>query len=89
VEGLLDNIPALTNILLFHAVADKVVMSDDLHCAALTKMANGKNSRTVCKGQTVSQKGAGNSREKMPNIVTADIEACNGVVHVVNQVMLP
>jgi uncharacterized surface protein with fasciclin (FAS1) repeats len=87
-DSLLKNKAALTNVLLFHAVADKVVMSDNLRCMALTKMANGKNSRTICQGQSVNQKGAGNSREKMPKIVTPDIEACNGVV-LVSQVMLP
>jgi Fasciclin domain len=32
---------------------------------------------------------AGNDRSMMPQIVDVDIEACNGVVHAVNQVMLP
>lgn len=52
-------------------------------------MANGKISRTICAGVDIFQKGAGNPRDTMPQIVETDIEACNGVVHVVNQAMLP
>jgi uncharacterized surface protein with fasciclin (FAS1) repeats len=88
-QGLLNDTDALTNILLFHAVADKVVTGADLHCTALTKMANGQSSRTVCDGPTLYQKGAGNSREKMPKILGGDIDICNGAMHVISQVMLP
>ncbi len=35
------------------------------------------------------QKGRGNPRDTMPQIVQADVEACNGVIHVVNAVLLP
>ena len=89
VEALLDDIPTLTNVLLFHAVADKKVYASDLKCTQKVKMANGKDSRTVCRGKKIYQKGAGNPRNAMPEIVTKDIKACNGVVHVVSQVMLP
>ena len=89
VEALLEDIPALTNVLLFHAVANKKVYSKDLKCTVKVQMANGKNSRTVCRGKKIYQKGAGNPRSAMPEIVSKDIKACNGVVHVVSQVMLP
>jgi uncharacterized surface protein with fasciclin (FAS1) repeats len=89
VEGLLDDIDALTNILLFHAVADKKVKSCNLRCNGMVEMANGGMSETVCKDGSKFQTGAGNSDDKMPKIATADIMACNGVVHVVNQVLLP
>lgn len=90
-DALLKDIPALKNILLFHVVAGKRVYSKDLRCTKLVRMANKKNSRTVClnKGKQIYQKGAGNPRTKMPEITAADIKACNGVVHVVSQVMLP
>ena len=91
VEALLADVPALTNVLLFHAVVGKAIYSTDLHCTALTEMANGRDSRTVCQrvAQKIYQKGAGNSRDKMPEIIAADVEACNGVIHVVSEVMLP
>ena len=89
VEALLDDIHALTNILLFHVVAGHVLEADDLHCTDKIEMANGDDSRTVCKGHDIFQKGAGNSRSKMPEIIATDIEACNGIIHVVSEVMLP
>lgn len=89
VEALLDDIPTLTNILLFHAVAGKSVFSNNLKCQKTIEMANGDDSRTVCRGDSIFQKGAGNPRKAMPAIIAADIEACNGVVHVVSEVMLP
>jgi uncharacterized surface protein with fasciclin (FAS1) repeats len=90
-DALLKDIPALKNILLFHVVAGKKVYKKDLKCSRLVKMANNKSSRTVCRknGTQLFQKGAGNPRSKMPEIITADIKACNGVIHVVSEVMLP
>jgi uncharacterized surface protein with fasciclin (FAS1) repeats len=88
-EALLNDKKALTDILLFHAVAGKKVYSKDLECTHTIEMANGKESRTVCRGKGVFQKGAGNPRKNMPRITSTDIEACNGLIHVINGVMLP
>ena len=89
--AILSNNTRLTDILLFHTVSGRKMMSNQLNCAALLYMGNGRESRTVCKqnGVIKHQKGAGNARDKMPIIVTADVQACNGVVHAVSQVMLP
>jgi len=89
VEALLVDTDTLTNVLLFHAVAGRKVYSGDLKCTKRIEMANGKDSRTVCRGNGVFQKGAGNPRQDMPRIISTDIEACNGLIHVVNRVMLP
>ena len=89
VEALLGDIPALTNILLFHAVAKEEVFSSDLHCTELIHMANDEKSRTVCRGDKIFQKGAGNSRDAMPEIITTDLKAKNGLIHIVDEVMLP
>jgi transforming growth factor-beta-induced protein len=88
-DKLLKDIPALKNILLYHVVSGKVLYSKNLKCSALVKMANGKNTRTVCQSKKIFQKGRGNSRSKMPQVLTPDIKACNGVVHLVSQVLLP
>ena len=72
----------LTDILLFHAV-DDVVKAEDLYCTGLTEMANGQDSRTVCLGSKIFQKGGNNPRNDMPEIVQTDIETCQGVIHVV------
>ena len=87
--ALLKDIPALKNVLLFHVVSGKAVFSKNLKCSGLLKMASGKNSRTVCQSGKIYQKGGGNPRSKMPQIISPDIKACNGVVHIVSQVMLP
>jgi uncharacterized surface protein with fasciclin (FAS1) repeats len=79
---------ALDSVLLFHATPGTVYAAD-LACAAPVPMANGDDSRTVCAGGAFYQKGSSNSRDMMPKIVGTDIEACNGVVHVVDQVLLP
>ena len=72
--------------------------------AGLVTMANGEETRTICchscePAEAIFQKGAGNprlgdgsaadSQDVWPQVVTTDIEACNGVIHVVNNVILP
>ena len=52
-------------------------------------MTNGKESRTICEDGATYQKGGGNSDDDRPEITNTDIEACNGVIHVVSEVMLP
>lgn len=52
-------------------------------------MANGKFTRTVCKDHDVFQRGAGNTKADMPKIIGADVMACNGVIHVIDEVILP
>ena len=87
VEGLLDDLDALTDILLFHVVEGRV-FANDLSCGTRVKMVNGDFSLTKCVHGNVFQRGPGNTQLK-PKIVDVDIEACNGVVHVVNNVLLP
>merc|ERR1712232_1266917 len=86
VDALLEDIPALSSILLFHAIPGKVY-STDLVCTGVTTMVNGLDSRTVCEGGAIFQKGAGNKDCTMPEIFMTDIKACNGVIHVVSKVM--
>ena len=51
-------------------------------------MANGYESRTVCRDSKIYQKGAGNSDDERPEIIGTDIETCNGMIHTLNSVML-
>ena len=79
----------LRNLLLFHAVDDKVKF-DDLYCTGLTEMANGDDSRTVCTSDgKVHQKGGGNPRNMMPRIIEYNIPTCQGYIHVIDEVLLP
>jgi uncharacterized surface protein with fasciclin (FAS1) repeats len=89
---LLSDKDALTNVLLFHAIGEEV-FSKDLSCTPpgknLVEMLNGKDARVLCVDGGIFIKGGGNPRSDMPEIVTVDIEACNGVVHVIDKVMVP
>ncbi|KAL7563114.1 hypothetical protein ACA910_012298 [Epithemia clementina (nom. ined.)] len=87
-DSLLDDVPMLSDLLLFHAVQGEIY-STDLECAHALMMMNGKNSRTVCRGSKIYQKGDGNADDHKPEIIGTDIEACNGVIHVVSEVMIP
>jgi uncharacterized surface protein with fasciclin (FAS1) repeats len=78
-------------LLLFHAVNGEEIFSGDLPCISgdnLIKMANGLDSRTLCdKDGPVGQKGGGNINGPA-DFVQADIETCNGVVHIIDKVLL-
>ena len=83
-DGVLD-------VLLFHAVAETAIVSTDLVCDGFVTMANGQDSQTICGTETgtIFQVGEGNLPDLLPAIISIDIEACNGIVHIVDNVMLP
>ena len=88
----MTEIDNLTDLLLYHVVPGQKLMSSDLPCAAgenTIEMANGKDTRTRCVSNVPElQKGIGNSIDDVPAFVTVDVEACNGVVHVIDGVLL-
>jgi len=79
VQGLLENIPKLTQILTFHVVPGKLMAAD---VAKLTsaKTVQGQNV-TIAAQNGVTVNGA--------NVITPNIETDNGVIHVIDQVILP
>ncbi|MCC5961427.1 MAG: fasciclin domain-containing protein [Rhodobacteraceae bacterium] len=79
VEALLDDIPTLTAILTYHVVPG-AVMSGDLTDGMMAETVNGQ-SITIGVGDTVTVDGA--------TVIQADIEASNGVIHVIDSVILP
>ena len=79
VEALLNDIPALTAILTYHVVPG-AVMSGDLSDGMMAPTVNGQ-SVTITLGDGVMVDGA--------NVIMADIEASNGVIHVIDAVILP
>lgn len=88
VETLLmpENKDQLTQVLLYHVVPGKV-MSGDI---AMGTMAAG----TAAEGENVCiTKGEGvmldDGTGSMANVTAADIEASNGVIHVIDKVILP
>ena len=80
VEGLLKDIPALKNILLYHVISAKAMSSD------VVKMT----SATTVQGKNVSIKVEdGKVKINEATVIIPDIEASNGVIHVIDTVILP
>jgi len=88
-NDIFNNVENLEFVLLYHTVKGREVLSKQLVCRERIQMTNMKDTRTVCIGDKVIQNGGGNSDNNRPEIVRFDIKACNGIVHVVNQVILP
>jgi len=75
-----ENKDKLVAILTYHVVAGKVMSSD---------LSNGQKAKTV-QGEEVSVDISGGAvRISGAKVVAADVEASNGVVHVIDQVILP
>uniref|UniRef100_A0A7S0TAN2 FAS1 domain-containing protein n=1 Tax=Pseudo-nitzschia delicatissima TaxID=44447 RepID=A0A7S0TAN2_9STRA len=82
----------LTEVVLYH-LYEKELPTDKMECYAgynTIGMASGKDSRTVCVDELPAyQKGGANPKERRPAFVSTNIEACNGIIHVLDTVMLP
>ncbi len=81
VENLLkpENKDQLTAILTYHVVPGKVMSGD---------LSNGMTAATV-EGSDVTIMTEGGVMVDGANVVTADIEASNGVIHVIDGVIMP
>ncbi|GKY90724.1 hypothetical protein MPSEU_000045800 [Mayamaea pseudoterrestris] len=88
-DSLMQDNDALQNVLLYHVVVDETLYAKDLECSETVEMANGDDTRTVCRGDAIYQKGSGNTDDNMPMVVTADMKACDGVIHEIDMVLLP
>lgn len=80
VESLLKDKEALTNILLYHVVSGKVMSSD------VVKL----NSAETLQGSSVKIKVVdGKVMINDAEVISADVKASNGVIHVIDTVILP
>ncbi len=79
VDALLADIPALTAILTYHVVPGKVMSTD---------LSDGMSAATV-NGAEIMVDLADGVKINDASVVTADIEATNGVIHVIDAVILP
>jgi uncharacterized surface protein with fasciclin (FAS1) repeats len=79
VEGLLKDLPKLKSVLTYHVVAGKVMAKD---------VAGVKSAKTV---QGAELRVDANHGVKINNatVTKADIEASNGVIHVIDAVLIP
>jgi len=75
-----ENKEKLTGILTYHVV-DSAVMSGDLTDGQMVKTLNGQELKVSLKDDSVFIAGA--------KVVTADVKATNGVVHLIDSVLMP
>jgi uncharacterized surface protein with fasciclin (FAS1) repeats len=82
VESLLKDIPKLTGILTYHVVAGKVMAADVM-------TMDGKTAATVNGGLLKISTTGGVKLNGDVNVVATDIACTNGVIHVIDSVLLP
>ena len=82
VEGLLKDIPALTKILTYHVVAGKVMAADVM-------TMDGKAAKTVNGADIKISVKDGVHLNDTSKVVTTDIACTNGVIHVIDSVIMP
>ena len=78
VAGLLEDIPQLTSILTYHVVPGKVESTD---------LVNGPV--TTVNGADVEINLDDGVKVNDSNVIIPDVPACNGVIHVIDAVLLP
>ncbi len=79
VEGLLKDIPALTKILTYHVVSGKVMAAEAAKLTSATTVQGGEIKIDASHGVKIND----------ATVVTADIDASNGVIHVIDTVLMP
>jgi transforming growth factor-beta-induced protein len=80
VEALLADIPALTDILLYHVVDGKVMSMDVVELSEAPTLLGENVSISVEDGSVLINDA---------QVIIADIETSNGVIHVIDAVLLP
>lgn len=87
-----ENVKALSNILTYHVVSGKLMASD---VANALKSGYGKTKLTALNGQTITAKSKDgkiyleDSQGNMSEIIATDVTGSNGVIHVINSVVMP
>jgi uncharacterized surface protein with fasciclin (FAS1) repeats len=79
VDALLNDIPTLTEILLYHVVQGEVRAVDVVNL----------NSATTLQGGSVSIDASMGVKINDANVLLTDVLATNGVIHVIDKVLLP
>ncbi len=79
IEALLQDKEALTNVLTYHVVPGKVMAND------VVKLASAK----TVQGQSISIDTSSGVMVDNANVIKTDIETSNGVIHVIDSVILP
>jgi uncharacterized surface protein with fasciclin (FAS1) repeats len=80
VESLLKDKDALTNILLYHVVSGNVMASDVVKLDKATTISKNDVQIKVADGSVFINKS---------KVTTADVKASNGVIHIIDTVLIP
>lgn len=83
-EALLANKPLLTAVLTYHVLSSKVMRADVPLGKAITPMSGGFFKIESNNGLKITD-----GRNRVSTITSTDIQASNGVVHLVDKVLLP
>ena len=78
ITTLVQNIPQLSRILTFHVVPGKLMQADLVKLGIVTSV----------EGSPIPIHGNGSFEVKNATVLAADIEADNGVIHVIDRVIL-
>lgn len=81
VESLLADIPALTKVLTYHVVAGKVLAADVVTMTSAPTVQGQEVKIAVVDGSV--------KLNETSTVTATDIEASNGVIHVIDSVLLP
>ena len=79
IDNLIKDKEKLTNVLTYHVVPDKVMSTDVL---------NLDNAKTV-NGKEITIDTSEGVKVDKANVVKTDIECTNGVIHIIDNVLLP
>jgi uncharacterized surface protein with fasciclin (FAS1) repeats len=82
VEALLADLPKLTAILTYHVVAGKVMAADVM-------TMDGKSAKTVNGAEVNISTTVGVKLNGTSTVVKTDIDCTNGVIHVIDTVIMP
>lgn len=80
VESLLKDKKALTNILLYHVVSGNVMASDVVKLDKATTISENDVHVSVVEGKVFINES---------QVTTADVKASNGVIHIIDTVLIP
>ncbi|MEG4214335.1 fasciclin domain-containing protein [Microcoleus sp. Pol14C6] len=80
VEALLENIPDLIKVLTYHVIPDQKITAAEI----------GKtDSVTTSEGSTLKINTSDGVKVNDAKVVTPDVEADNGVIHIIDTVLIP
>jgi len=80
VEALLADIPALTDILLYHVVDGKVMAADVVELSSASTLLGQDLAISLMDGKVMLNES---------QVIITDLETSNGVIHVIDAVLLP